>query len=81
MDNCVVTVLLVACLGYTKVPENKKKSVKVDDTRATHVIVRDARYQGQPLHFKQMTRMTVMKLFEVGTPVALVERPTRATND
>ena len=41
--------------------------------RATHVIVRDARYQGHPLHFKQMARMTVMKLFEVGTPVTLVD--------
>ena len=73
VDNSVVTVLLVACLGYTKVPENKKKSVKVDDMRATHVIVRDTRYQGQPLHFQQMARMTAMKLFEVGTPVALVD--------
>ena len=50
----VVTVLVVACLGYSHEPS---RSAKVVDTRATKIIVRHSSHKAGAIRFGQMTKM------------------------
>jgi len=53
IDDHIVTVLVVACLGYSKEPS---RSAKVVDTRATEIIVRSAKHRTSAIKFSQMRK-------------------------
>jgi len=65
----VVTVLVVACLGYSQEPS---RSAKVVDTRATEIIVRDAKFHDGTIRFGHMTKITAVKFFREGKPLPIV---------
>ena len=73
LNNKVQTVLVVACLGYAKRNNDNKKSAKVEDLRATHIIMRTEDYDNKPLEFGQMTRTTAVAMFRNATPLGHVD--------
>jgi len=67
----VVTVLIIACLGYST---EASKSAKIVDTCATQVIVRDHKFAFKaPLRFSHMRKIPAVKMFREGTPLAMVD--------
>ena len=58
-----VVVLFIATLGYYRY-NTSPRSVKDEDTRVTHVIVRDSKFSSdKPLRDKRFKRVTAVKLF------------------
>ena len=53
----IVTVLVVACLGYSNEPS---RTAKVVDNRATEIIVRAARHGTSPIRFSQMRKVSLL---------------------
>ena len=54
IDGHTCTVLLIACLGYS---QDASRSAKIADTRATEIIVRDAKHGTTPISFRQMMKV------------------------
>ena len=54
-DDQIVTVLVVACLGYSK---EASRGAKVVDTRATEIIVRAAKHGTSAIKFSQMRKVS-----------------------
>ena len=59
IDGHICTVLVVACLGYSKEPS---RSANVVDTRATEIIVRDVKYGTSSVNFSQMKKVGSLAL-------------------
>ena len=55
IDDQIVTVLVVACLGYSK---EASRGAKVVDMRATEIIVRDAKHGTSAIKFSQMRKVS-----------------------
>ena len=70
LDNKSFTVLFVANLGYDT-PANLRSArslAKVVDNAITHVVVRDSKFDRQPLEFSQFHMVSVSKVFRLGKP-------------
>ena len=74
-----VTVVLVGTLGYAQEKEDrrrgrKKRSAKLDcDRTPVSVVVRPTSMDSQPIRFKDLRRITAVKLFKEGTPFAHID--------
>ena len=69
-ENHHVTTLLIASIGYVT---ETSKSAKIVDNTATQVIVRDIEFAStDDLKFEHMYKVSAMKLFRHGTPLAVV---------
>ena len=70
INKIIYTVLLVATFGYKT---KDKKSAKLDDTSVTNVVLREATGDSHPMFFQTFRRITAVKLFNIGCPLALVD--------
>ena len=73
IDQFNIVVLVVACLGYYRY-NAASRSGKVNDTRVTQIIARDAKlHSGIKLLEKQFKRVSAVKLFRDGRPTKYVD--------